>query len=67
MSRIKNLFKHKFPFKLIRSDSTIMEPNVSSLVLIYGSGTVKNCNKINVNSLYDLFNKLKPFFRIYGL
>ena len=62
MNRIENLFKHKFPFKLIRSDSTIMEPNVGSLVLMYGSGTVKNCNKINVNSLYDLFNKLKPFF-----
>ena len=61
MNRIKNLFKHKSPFKLIRSESTIMGPNVGSLVLIYGSGTVKNCNKINVDSLYDLFNKLKPF------
>ena len=61
MYNIENLFKHKFPFKLIRSDSTIMEPNVGSLVLMDESGTVKNCNKINVNSLDDLFNKLKPF------
>ena len=61
MNRIENLFKHKFPFKLIRSDSTIMELNVGSLVLMYRSDTVISCNKIAVYSLDGLFNKLKPF------
>ena len=61
MSNIENLFKHKFPFNFISSGIDIEEPNIDSLVLFYGTDTIKNSNSIDVDSIDDLFKKLKPF------
>ena len=61
MSNIENLFKHKFPFNIISSGIDIGEPYIDSLVLFYGTETIKNGNSIYVYCIDDLFNKLKPF------
>ena len=61
MSNIENLFKHKIPFNIISSGVDIEEPYIDSLVLFYGTETIKNGNSIDVYCIDDLFNKLKPF------
>ena len=61
MSNIENLFKHKIPFNIISSGIDIGEPYIDSLVIFYGTKTIKNGNSIDVYCIHDLFNKLKPF------
>ena len=61
MSNIENLFKHKIPFNIISSGIDIGKPYIDSLVLFYGTETIKNGNSIDVYCIDDLFNKLKPF------